>query len=84
MPPARTRRRGGPLASATPDVARTPGRYVTDGRRLFRLVEPFDHPVRGGIVGLEDCRSLEVVLVPTDEFLERGLWSVRTPPDRRT
>ena len=62
--------------SRDPDA---PGRYLTDGERLFRLVEPFDHPGRGGVVGLEDCCSLDVVFVPAEEFARWALRSVHGP-----
>jgi hypothetical protein len=44
-----------------------PGRYLTDGVHLFRLVEPFDR-LDGSVVGLEDCRSLEVRMMRAEEF----------------
>ena len=45
------------------------GRYVTDGVDLFRLLEDADDDQ--AMVAVEDCRSLEVVLVPADDLQER-------------
>lgn len=46
------------------------GRYVTDGVHLYRLLEPLDEDA-GGMTGIEDCRSLEIVLVPTGDVLRQ-------------
>lgn len=53
------------------------GRYLTDGRRLFRHLGHLGDPLRDGLVQLEDCRSLDVVLVPWDEFRDLRLRTVR-------
>lgn len=45
-------------------------RYVTDGVHLYRLLEPLDEDEHG-MTGVEDCRSLEIVLVPSSEVLRR-------------
>lgn len=39
-------------------------RYLTDGRNLFRRAESSGPP---GYVWLEDCRSLELLLVSADD-----------------
>lgn len=54
-----------------------PGRYVTDGLNLFRLMRSVGDMVDGGVVALEDCRSLDVVLLPIDDFLGATLRAVR-------
>lgn len=45
------------------------GRYVTDGVNLFRLLEDADDGQ--AMVAVEDCRSLEVMLVPAGDLRER-------------
>jgi len=54
------------------DVADTgcAGRYVTDGVHLYRLLEPLGEDAHG-MTGVEDCCSLEIVLVPTGDVLRR-------------
>jgi hypothetical protein len=51
------------------DRRRELGHYVTDGTRLFRNVSPLRRPLAGGFVGLEDCRSLEIVLMPLADYV---------------
>ena len=46
------------------------GRYVTDGVHLYRLLEPLDEDAHA-MTGIEDCRSLEIVLVPCADVLRR-------------
>lgn len=48
------------------DDADAPGTYVTDGERLYRLLGIGEPP--DGFVGLEDCASLDVVLVLGEEL----------------
>lgn len=50
-----------------------PGTYVTDGVNLYRHIVSFNPP-RARIVELEDCKSLDVLLVPTGEYRS---WGVR-------
>jgi hypothetical protein len=38
------------------------GRYLTDGVNLYRAVGTFGETAATGLVGLEDCRSLDVIL----------------------
>jgi hypothetical protein len=45
-----------------------PGRYFTDGTRLFRLLTPPGSPIGGGFVELEDCGSLDVLLVSAERL----------------
>lgn len=44
------------------------GRYVTDGVHLYRLLEPLDEEA-DGMTGVEDCASLEIVLMPAADLL---------------
>jgi len=46
------------------------GRYVTDGVHLYRLLEPLDEGVCG-TTAVEDCGSLEIALVASDDLRER-------------
>jgi hypothetical protein len=46
------------------------GRYVTDGVHLYRLLEPLGEDAHG-LTGVEDCRSLEIVLVRSSDVLGR-------------
>jgi hypothetical protein len=58
-----------------------PGHYVTDGARLFRLVDPPERPPHVGFIELEDARSLEhVVLRATDVRRMRSVEAQR--PER--
>lgn len=41
------------------------GRYLTDGVHLYRAIGAFGEA--GGLVGLEDCRSLEVILLRAED-----------------
>ena len=54
---------------AAMDRRRDIGHYVTDGVRLFRNVSPLRGPLVGRFVGLEDCRSLEIVLMPIEDYV---------------
>jgi hypothetical protein len=44
------------------------GHYLTDGIRLYRHLTPTRGPLGGALVGLENCRSLELVLMPVGEY----------------
>jgi hypothetical protein len=51
------------------------GQYVTDGTRLLRIVTALGLPPHGGLLELEDCRSLEVLLVSVDDLRRlRRVW----------
>jgi hypothetical protein len=54
------------------DHSTQPGRYLTDGTHLFRLVTPPERPPFGGLVELEDSRSLQHVLLYAED-----LWRMR-------
>lgn len=51
------------------------GRYMTDGLDLYRLLGPLEAPgVPEGLIAIEDCHSLDVVLVETEELAR---WQTR-------
>ena len=52
--------------SATDYDERRPGRYLTDGTQLYRFITPLGRPPHGGLVELENCLSLDHVLVSWD------------------
>jgi hypothetical protein len=52
-----------------------PGHYVTDGGRLLRIVTALGRRAQGGLIELEDCRSLEPILIRTEDL--RRLQRVR-------
>jgi hypothetical protein len=62
---------------ATHRVGCEPGRYLTDGVRLYRVVAALASPSGRAMVELEDCRSLEVVLMPADQLDPLALRAVR-------
>jgi hypothetical protein len=62
-------------SSATPEYE--PGSYMTDGWRLFRVVEPLDSGVEPGLSWLEDCMTLTVESYAPDELWELNLRLVR-------
>jgi hypothetical protein len=41
--------------------------YLTDGVRLYRILGPIDDD-NGYVIAIEDCRSLDVILVQADEL----------------
>ena len=43
-------------------------RYLTDGTNLYRVVDGLRGSPGHAVVGVEDCRSLELVLLPADEL----------------
>ena len=57
----------------------TPGSYHTDGRRLFRIVSEI---ADGALCAVEDCRNLDLMLIPADELaaLRLRLVSGRASP----
>jgi hypothetical protein len=52
-----------------------PMRYVTDGRRLFRVVSLFD-PNSDAVAELEDCMTLEIGRYSPDDLYRMGLRPV--------
>jgi hypothetical protein len=53
-------------------LATAGGTYVTDGRRLFRVVSPLAAPPDLEVAELEDCMTLE-----TDSYSPGELWAMR-------
>ena len=45
-----------------------PGQYVTDGTRLLRIVTALRRRAHGGLIELEDCHSLEPVLIRAEDL----------------
>jgi len=71
-----------PDAGAGRDDADDPGRYLTDGINLYRHLGAISNGMRQ-IVGLENCRTLDVLLVPTGELHARRFRPVPPRPDNR-
>jgi hypothetical protein len=68
-------------ACDTPPAVRVGGereaaRYLTDGINLYRVVDALRGSRGHAVVGVEDCRSLELILLPADEFRALRLWPV--------
>jgi hypothetical protein len=63
-----------PMSIPDPDPL-CPGRYVTDGTHLLRIVAALGHSPHSGLIELEDARSLELVLIPREDL--RRLRRVR-------
>jgi hypothetical protein len=55
--------------------------YLTDGRRLFRVVSPFIPGSEMPFASLEDCLTLKVRPYSPDELYAMGLRRVRPLPD---
>lgn len=51
--------------------------YLTDGRRLYRIVSKFAPGTGSETALLEDCMTLEVAPHSPDELYEMGLRPVR-------
>ncbi len=66
------RQRPTPPSTSSPLAGETPGRYLTDGVRLFRCMGPIG--TTPGMTGLENCSSLDVVAVRPETL--RGLRPV--------
>ncbi len=49
--------------------------YLTDGVNLYRLIGEF-YGGEGPVVGIEDCRSYEVVMLPVDRMPRVGFRRV--------
>jgi hypothetical protein len=58
-------------------VERGGDRYFTDGVSLYRMVDDLGRSSGHALVGLEDCRSFEVVLMAASEFRALRLRPVR-------
>jgi hypothetical protein len=59
------------------------GTYLTDGRRLLRVVGGFADPGVHGLALLEDCRTLEKHAVSADQLCRLELELVRPPAPAR-
>ncbi|HEU4980299.1 MAG TPA: hypothetical protein VFT14_03715 [Solirubrobacterales bacterium] len=68
----RSSRRAKELGSLT-----EPSTYLTDGRRLFRVVRGFTSAAEDSFALLEDCRTLETHSFTAEELWETGLEIVR-------
>ena len=62
------------LSLAVYDDPDLPGRYLTDGEHLFRVLGP--GVVRKSYIEIEDCRTLEVWLVDSRELRLWGMSAV--------
>ena len=58
-------------------VEREASRYLTDGINLYRVVDALRGSHGHAVVGVEDCRSLELILLPADELRALRLRPVR-------
>lgn len=54
----------------------SPMRYVTDGRRLFRIVSLFQPGAARPVAELEDCMTLEIGRYTPDDLFEMRLRPV--------
>ncbi len=61
----------GSIADYTSDACR----YLTDGVNLYRHVGAI-HGAMGYLIGLENCRSMDVTLWPVSELRDRQLRAV--------
>jgi hypothetical protein len=62
-----------------PDGVPRVGSYLTDGAILYRVERT--HRLAGEVfVGLEDCRTLDIVIWPARAIAQRGLRPVRRSP----
>ena len=55
------------------------GAYVTDGRRLFRVVLRLDPPRGAAAAVLDDCVTLELRSFAAADLWEMGVRLVRPP-----
>jgi hypothetical protein len=51
-----------------------PGSYLTDGQRLLRIVNKLSD---GALCAVEDCRNLDLMLIPVAELDVLNLRPVR-------
>lgn len=69
-------------APAPPIEVDAPAGYLTDGVNLYRFIGWVGRSMQTALVELEDCRSLEVVLVRAEELGRARLRPVFAPPSR--
>lgn len=62
-------------SAGAPPLPRADG-YLTDGRNLYRFVCWLNRPVKPRLAELENCRSLESVLVSSEDLARLGLRPV--------
>jgi hypothetical protein len=69
-----------------PEPSRTTRSYFTDGGRLYRLIVWIDRSKESMLAAVEDCRTLEILLVSAEQL---RTWSevtggavARQPIDR--
>jgi hypothetical protein len=65
------------LANSDPDSRLDERAYVTDGTRLFRVVQPINPPRAVTSAVLEDCRTLDLHSFTAANLWEMGLRAVR-------
>lgn len=63
--------------SGAVSTAVIPGFYLTDEVSLFRLGCRLRTPGRGVLVELEDCKTLDLILLPMSELRSKHLRRVR-------
>lgn len=71
---------GGPAwavadARTVADVNGQASRYLTDGVNLYRFMGSMVSRA-GEMIGIENCRSLDIMLVPADELRRRSVRPV--------
>lgn len=62
-------------AGDDPNHGRHAGRYLTDGVALYRSLGPITLGP-SEMIGLENCRSLDIILIAVDELRQRQLRPV--------
>ena len=56
--------------------------YLTDGVSLYRILGPVDDD-NGCVIAIEDCRSLDVILVQADQLHSGSFRAVAASLNRR-
>lgn len=69
-------------APAPPFELDAPGGYLTDGLNLYRFIGWVGGSMHAALAELEDCRSLDVVLVRAEELRRARLRPVFASPSR--
>jgi hypothetical protein len=64
--------------TATIDREPQAARYLTDGSNLYRIVDGLGSSFGDTVIGLEDCRTLEVILIALEDLRTLGLRPVST------
>jgi hypothetical protein len=64
--------------TATIDREPQAARYLTDGSNLYRIVDGLGSSFGETVIGLEDCRTLEVILIALEDLRALGLCPVST------